>query len=73
LKERKDKEILTASKYNQEFEKWKGDLKKLMPLNYRYKALPMFFSFNEAERIKSSVVKQASQFFMVLVLVSNIK
>ena len=65
MKERKDKGRISEILYNEEVEKWEKQMKTFMPQNYRYRALPMFFSYAEGERIKTTVVKQASQFFMV--------
>ncbi len=69
LKERRDKEVFSDEVYQQEMEKWELTLKTLMPQDYRYRSLPMFFSFTEGERIKTTVVKQASQFYMVKISV----
>lgn len=49
----------------QEVETWQADFKKLMPKNWRYFSLPMFFTISEPERIKSVIVKDALQFFKV--------
>mmetsp|Transcript_30253 Transcript_30253/g.27552 ORF Transcript_30253/g.27552 Transcript_30253/m.27552 type:complete len:181 (+) Transcript_30253:1054-1596(+) len=65
LKERKDKEVLKPHEYIEQYEHWKIQLKKYMPEYYKYQCLPMFFSFSEAERIKSAVTKEAKSFFMV--------
>jgi len=65
LKEQKDKGRITEADYDEEVIQWEKTMRTYMPPNYRYKALPMFFSYAEGERIKTTVVKQASQFFMV--------
>jgi len=67
MKERKDKEVYKVLEYNSELQKWQKKLRELMPENYKYKALPMFFCYNDPERIKSAVTKnpKSQEFFMV--------
>lgn len=65
MKERKDKEYYNEEQYSALLDDWVRRLKKLMPRNFKFKCLPMFFSFSDPERIKSAVTKEAKKFFMV--------
>jgi len=64
LKEYRDSERITDEEYQTQRIAWEKELKKLMPKNFRYNALPMIFCYNEPERIKSIITKQAAQFIL---------
>lgn len=61
--EYRDTERWDDSKLKEETAIWEKELRKMMPKNGRYAALPMFFTYSEPERIKSVVVKDAAGFF----------
>ena len=51
--------------FNTEKEKWIHEMKKLMPVNFRFSGMPMFFNYFEPEKIRSLIIENAESFYMV--------
>jgi centrosomal protein CEP76 len=51
--------------YDYIMREWEREVKKMIPLNCKYEALPMKFTFTQSEKMRTIIVENMSSFFLV--------
>lgn len=47
---------------------WIKEMKKIIPVNYRFSGMPMFFNYFEPEKIRSLIIENAESFYMAKII-----
>lgn len=52
--------------YDEKMGEWVNEMKKLLPINFRFSGLPMFFNYYQPEKIRSLIIENAESFYLVI-------
>lgn len=65
LIEFRDTRRFNRQTFDEKYMEWVKEMKKLLPTDYRFLGLPMFFNYCEPEKIRSLVIENAESFYLV--------